>query len=317
MNTLTIETYIKHNDEDKVPVIFPLSDGQKPTDFLAANREFVDTLLEEHGAVLLRGFAIHSVSEFNRFALTYSPNLLEYNNRSTPRTRLGGNIYTSTEYPSTMVIPQHNENAYTNSWPSKLLFYSAVAAESGGETPLADSRNILKRMDDKLIQRLEDQGLMYVRNYRAGLDLSWQEVFQTDNKEDVNKYCRDNTIAFEWLEGGEHLRTKQIVQATTVHPKTKAKVWFNQINLFHIAATGIVGEELIREYGLLNVPRNVYFGDGSTIDEAILKQINEAITAEKFCFTWVRGDILLVDNLLMSHGRNAYTGSRKIAVAMV
>ena len=165
-----------HNNEEKVPIIVPVDKDQKPTDFLQSNRESIHSTLTKYGAVLLRGFNIHSVSEFNRFALSYSPTLLEYKNRSSPRTRLGGNIYTSTEYPSGMIIPQHNENSYTNSWPSVLLFYSVIAAESGGETPLADSRKILTHLDNDLLSRFDEKGVLYVRNYRAGLDLSWQEV---------------------------------------------------------------------------------------------------------------------------------------------
>jgi alpha-ketoglutarate-dependent taurine dioxygenase len=33
-------------------------------------------------------------------------------------------------------------------------------------------------------------------------------------------------------------------------------------------------------------------------------------------FRWERGDVLLLDNYLVAHGRNPYEGPRKILVAM-
>ena len=65
-------------------------------------------------------------------------------------------------------------------------------ADKGGETPIGDSRKILKSLPDHIVERFEKHGVMYVRNYQEGIDLSWQEVFQTDNKEDMDKYCQDN-----------------------------------------------------------------------------------------------------------------------------
>jgi alpha-ketoglutarate-dependent taurine dioxygenase len=31
---------------------------------------------------------------------------------------------------------------------------------------------------------------------------------------------------------------------------------------------------------------------------------------------WEKGDVLLLDNMLMSHGRSSFTGERKILVSM-
>jgi len=39
---------------------------------------------------------------------------------------------------------------------------------------------------------------MYVRNYGEGLDLQWENVFQTSNKSEVETYCRNAGIEFEW-----------------------------------------------------------------------------------------------------------------------
>ncbi|MGF1739616.1 TauD/TfdA family dioxygenase [Vibrio profundum] len=316
MSQSYVSGYVTRNNESVFPIVSPDNKGVKPSGWVNKNKQWLDENLRENGAVLLRGFDIHSLSEFNKFSLNYKGNLLSYDNASTPRTRLGGNIYTSTEYPKDVVIPQHNEKSYTNQWPNTLMFFSITVAEEGGYTPLADSGRILARLNRDILSRMEEYGILYVRNYHENLDLSWQEVFQTEIKEDVESYCLNNEIDFEWINSGEQLRTKQKSKFTLVHPETNEQVWFNQSNLFHISALGKAGGELRTQLGLDNVPRNCYFGNGEEIPNEFMEKINEAIHAETFSFPWKKGDILLVDNIRMTHGRTTFSGQRKVAVAM-
>lgn len=288
-----------------------------PIGWAQDNKDLIEQSLREHGGLLLRGFNINSISEFNKFSQIICPSLLEYTYRSTPRTNLGGKIYTATEYPADQSIPLHNENAYADSWPEKIMFFCAIPAKEGGETPIADSRKVLKRIDEEVVKKFEDTGVLYVRNYSPGVDLSWQEVFQTDNKQEVEKYCLNHSIKYFWNQEGPELTTKQLCQATLIHPTTKEKVWFNQAHLFHISGLSKdITQALIAEVGEKNLPRNSFYGDGTPIDEEVLNHIRDAYEREVIVFMWQRGDIMILDNILMAHGRKPYSGARKIAVAM-
>ena len=143
------------------------------------HKKLIEDEILKYGGILFRNFDLYSLSEFNRFVQVLAPDLLEYVYRSTPRTRLGGKIYTATEYPADRTIPLHNENAYSRSWPKKIFFFSVLVASEGGETPIVDSRNVYKKIDLGIRKNFEEKGVLYVRNYRSGMDLSWQEVFQT------------------------------------------------------------------------------------------------------------------------------------------
>jgi len=288
-----------------------------PFEWITENKSLLNNYLVKYGGILLRNFNISSISEFNRLVQSFSPDLLDYVYRSTPRTRLGGKIYTATEYPADRTIPLHNENAYSRSWPNKIFFFSVIVASEGGETPIADSRKVYKNIDSQIKNKFEEYGIMYTRNYTKGIDLDWQEVFQTEEKEEVEKYCKENEIEFEWKTGTPELTTRQTCQATLLHPVSREPVWFNQAHLFHISS---LDEEarlsLIRELGEENIPRNASYGNGEPIESNVLDHIREIYAQQMIKFKWHRGDIMILDNILMAHGREPYTGERKVAVAM-
>lgn len=285
--------------------------------WLSENRALVDQILGTVGGVVLRDLGFASVSEFNQAVQIFRKDLLDYVHRSTPRSKVGGKLYSATEYPADRIIALHNENSYTDSWPSLIFFYCLVAAERGGETPVADSREVYRRIDPAIREKFEREGVLYVRNYNEGVDLSWQEVFQTDNRSDVEEYCSTHNIQFEWHDRGPALTTRQRCQATMLHPRTNQHVWFNQAHLFHISALDNAEQRtLIDEFGIDNIPRNAFYGDGSPIEEGVIEHIREAYEQEKVQFSWQRGEIMILDNLLFAHGRSSFEGARRVIVAM-
>ena len=305
------------DQQESLPfVIQPAVEGVDVVNWAQNNRDLIETYLSQYGGVLFRGFHLSSVSEFEKFSNVFSQQLLEYTYRSTPRTREGGNIYTASEYPANQTILLHNEMAYTSSWPLKIWFFCVKAAEQGGETPIADSRVIYQRIDPAIRERFLQKGVMYVRNYFDELDLPWQTVFQTTKKAEVEAFCRETGIEFEW-KSEHHLRTWQRCQAVAKHPKTDEMVWFNQAHLFHISGLPTeVREGLFAMCKEEDFPRNAYYGDGSPIETSILSEIREIYHQEMIVFPWQEGDILMLDNMLVAHGRRPFVGQRKILVGM-
>lgn len=294
----------------------PLIPSLSLEEWAAADRSELRAALLRCGALLLRGFNRVDTEGLERFVGATFGGLLEYDNRSTPRTRVTGRVFTSTEYPADQSIPQHNEMSYADAWPRHLCFACLVAAPSGGETPISDSARVLARIPAPVRERFERDGIMYVRNFGHGLDLSWQEAFQQDEPGAVDDYCRAHGIQTEWLADGK-LRTRQISQATTLHPETGTRVWFNQAHLFHVSSLpGEVRSELERQFAPEDLPRHAFFGDGSPIGDAELETVRAAYAEEKIAFPWEAGDVLLIDNIQMGHGRRPYDGPRKVVVAM-
>jgi alpha-ketoglutarate-dependent taurine dioxygenase len=276
----------------------------------------LDQYLQQYGAILFRNFSISNEMAFEQFLNTVAGNLLKYQYCSTPRSRVSGLIYSSTEYPADQIIPLHNEESYARSWPMRLGFYCVTPADSHGETPIADSREVYAKIPLSIRKHFLKKKIMYVRNYGTGLDLSWEVVFQTSQKSSVEKYCRQMGISFEW-HGKDALRTWQVCPAVAIHPYTKETVWFNQAHLFHISNLPIhIREALLECVQEKDLPRQAYYGDGTAIDWEALNEIRRVYQEQTILFPWQKGDILLLDNMLTAHGRSAFSGSREILVGM-
>lgn len=297
-------------------ILKPTIEGLNLAAWAENNRQFIQSQLLQHKGILFRSFQVDGVAGFEQFIKAIAGELIEYSFRSTPRSQVSGNIYTSTEYPPEQFIPLHNEMAYSRNWPLKIAFYCIKKAELGGETPIVDSGKVFARLDEKIKNKFIEKGVMYVRNYGSNLDLPWQNVFNTDDKFEVEYYCQKAGIELEWKEG-DRLRTRQVCQAVARHPKTSEMVWFNQAHLFHISTLEpTVRQALLSAFKPEDLPRNAYYGDGSPIEDSVLEEIRHIYQQEIIVFPWEEGDILLLDNMLAAHGRMPFSGSRKVVVGM-
>jgi alpha-ketoglutarate-dependent taurine dioxygenase len=295
----------------------PAVDGFDLTDWCQQNRPLLDEMLLAHKAILFRNCGIDTVKAFNRFVTAlYGESLMEYRDRSTPREELARKVYTSTVYPAEYPIALHNEGTYWIKWPLKLIFCCITESTEGGETPIADSHRIYHRIPAPIREKFALKRVLYVRNYNDGFGLTWQDVFQTEDRNAVEEYCRRNDIEFDW-KPGNRLRTRQIRRAITRHPKTGEEVWFNHAAFFHVSSLEpTVRDALLREFREEELPYNTYYGDGSPIESEVLNVLRAAYRDETILFPWKKGDVMILDNMSVCHGRTAYSGPRKVVAAM-
>jgi hypothetical protein len=189
-------------------------------------------------------------------------------------------------------------------------------AAQGGNTPIASDRRAFPLLDQRIVNRFLEKKIMYVRNYGEGVDLTWQEVFQTQDRSVAEAYCRKAGMQVEWR-SGDRLRTRQVRRPVVKHPRTGETVWFNHAHMFHISSLEpAVRDSLLEEFKDDELPRNAFYGDGTPIETDVLEHIRETYRQAAISFAWQKGDILMLDNFLVLHGRDSFVGPRKILVAM-
>jgi alpha-ketoglutarate-dependent taurine dioxygenase len=228
---------------------------------------------------------------------------------------VGDHVYTSTDHPPRHRIFLHNEQSYNITWPLRIFFHCVVPPASGGATPVADCRNVYRRISPPLRERLEERDYLYVRHFGPHVGLSWREAFQTDDRAEVERYCADNDIELTWGED-ETLSTRQRRPVSAVHPNTGEMTWFNHLTFFNVSTLGPMVAEAMLLMGKENLPNNTYYGDGADIEPAVLDELRAAYEAETVVIPWQEGDIMMLDNMLVAHGREPYTPPRQIVVGM-
>jgi alpha-ketoglutarate-dependent taurine dioxygenase len=301
---------------DTFPIVVqPAQPGVSLEAWAREHRAFVDRVLARHGAVLFRGFGVASVPEFEAIARGFCPDLYgEYNDL--PKEPSGETIYGTTPYPSNKTILFHNESSHLHRWPMKQMFFCIQPSTTGGETPIYDGREVLRLLPPAIVDELERKGLCYVRNFSEGIDVSWQQFFHTTDRAEVEAYCAKAGMTCEWL-GPSRLRVRRVCKAVVRHPKTGERIFFNQVQLHHVSCLEpAVRKSLLALFSQEDLPRTVTFGDGSPIPDATMKEIERVLWQASRSFPWEKGDVLLLDNMLVAHARKPYTGPRKIVVAI-
>jgi alpha-ketoglutarate-dependent taurine dioxygenase len=329
-----LQARIQFLNELKLPAVITSLPGESLHTLLTNSREALAAIRLRYGAILFRGFQLHTPEDFHAAAaLAFENSLQDYIGGATPRGKVISGIFESTRFPANLYIPQHNEMSYLPSPPRMIAFFCEIPPEHGGETPLADSRLIYQLIPEKLRADLQTTGVSYhrylygprwnihhrTRNRIVKLHNSWMEAFSTTDPAVVERACESTSSTVTWdRELGAKINN--VLPAVRTHPETGEVLWFNQISSF-LSSPKSVGwlRWLLYRIAYPNPfrrPLHATLGNGQPIPLHQFDLINQAIESATIRFPWQRGDLLLVDNFLVTHGRMPFRGNRRILVAM-
>ncbi|NQZ20719.1 MAG: TauD/TfdA family dioxygenase [Colwellia sp.] len=288
-------------------------------EWFASNRHELIKLQHTYGALLFRGFGVDSAKLFEAFVTESSCVPFDtYLERQLKRDRVEGNVFTSTAHTKEGTIFLHNEQSFNLNFPRNIYFNSHKVAVKGGATPLADTRRIFQKIPEKLRNRLLKEGYLYQRNFMQNMYVDWPWAFQAESKLEAEEYFKANNILWEWKDDPLiTLTTKQVRSVALIHPVTGDKCWFNHCTSFNLNSIEANARKFIQSsFAEHEYPYQTYFGDGESIDEQTVALLKKIYLEEQVTFQWDEGDVLMVDNLSVAHGREPFEGERLVLAAM-
>ena len=315
-------------DAHKLPLFISPQEGTTFTlpDFLAwvrRTRPALDQLVVKYGAVVLRGFPLTGPEDFDQFTRIFPQFESGYVGGGAPRARVLGNVMEATRAAPELFLGLHQEMAYLPKYPARLAFFCRKPAESGGETIISDMKEFTRRMPTDIRDRLDRYGVHCVRNYTpAGTGravvadardgIAWDDAFGTSDKKEVEAACAARNLTPVWREDGGLSVITQL-PSFSAHPVTGEHIYRSNIHTNYIdTATGKLTHKVEGQ-----LATGYTYGDGSPMCIEDAQRLYDILTDLTRCWTWQAGDILIMDNLQLSHGRNKYTGTRETLVALL
>jgi alpha-ketoglutarate-dependent taurine dioxygenase len=311
-------------------------------DWLVENTAAREQQLHRSGAILFRGFeSLRTAEDFSSIAQVMAPEILDYAGGTTPRSAVTGKIVTSTDAPRHVVIGLHQEMSYLapsaefpDPTPDKVMFFCETAPGGGGQTPLADMRAVYKRLPRELVDRFERKGGLILHRRlptekKYGYEVTCPTAFGTTDRDAMRTLAEKNGWMMSWTDDGNLEVTHGVSPVVKTHRVTGERIWFNQAHLLHKSVApwrspwlGPGPMQRFRARMMMPLVQNRFYyhsthADGSEISLRDIELIRRTIAQETVMFDWHRGDVLLIDNKLVAHGRQPYTPPRKIFAALL
>jgi alpha-ketoglutarate-dependent taurine dioxygenase len=233
------------------------------------------------------------------------------------RSTVGGNktLLTATGKTQEFALPLHGEVYYLGQPPDLIWFYCAKAVSEGGETTVGDGFQIYRDLSESTARKFAERGIRYQRRLAPG---DWQAAFQTEDRGTVDAFCKTQGLALAWDADGSaitHFRSSALRADAAGN-----LAFINSLVLLGLAELAILNGQAaaaLPEAKALKPDFVVRWDDGSPIEPEILREVSKACYRNEAAVSWHTGDILMVDNRSVMHGRRASSGrDRQILVRM-
>lgn len=305
------------NEPPTVPLLTPADLAIEPGQLLdGPSKTVVSDLINAHGFVLFRGYDIKSDNDFHRFIESFGLDNFKYADSFSNAVRHNRTerVFTANEAPPNVEIFLHHEMAQTLTFPGALFFFCEQAAESGGATPVCRSDLTLKTLEAEnpnFVAKLRKVGVKYRNsmpseaNLESGQGRSWKDTLTVENEQEAEDKLSALGYRFNWLDdGGLSVQTPAL--AAVDHFGRGKDVFFNQLVA---AAAGWTMAADDKE------PR-LCFGDDSPMRQEDLADAINAAYRHTVDLNWQTGDVALLDNLKVMHGRRPFEGRRSVLASL-
>ncbi len=256
------------------------------------NRSECTSALAKFGLLVFRGFNFDG-DTFRSFSDAFMSQVLTHGARSRNKVSDDGTVVEVTRGQNAMCL--HREMAYVPWSPSLLWFHCVKAPDAGGQTTFGSGKDFALKLKSTTCQLLLQRPIVYRHKWpkeaRAGFfgtpDLS-AALEKLDRYQSVQIVsATEDLLEFEY-------KTRLLVQQ-------ESEVYFlnSFMNMLESAHLGLC---------------TVTFEDGAALPSAIIEEFKSVEEQIIQPHTWKNGDVVLVDNNKIMHGRRDFSGERTIHV---
>jgi len=293
------------------------ADGEALPKFLRGHKVGINRQVDQIGAVLFRGFGIDTAEKLDAVVEAYGEPGFTYEKSlsNAVRINLTPRVFTANEAPPDVTIFMHHEMAQTPLYPSKLFFGCLLEPETGGATPICRSDWVLDRLKEEqpeLVAAFREKGVTYTNvmpakpDPESGQGRSWKDTLSANTKKAAEGRLAEMGYSWEWQKDGS-------LKATTPRLDAIRNIGGDEESFFNQLIAAFKGWEDARN----DPSKSVRHGDGSAIDVAALNRAIEIADELTYDLNWRTGDVVLINNFRVMHGRKPYTGQRRVVASLV
>ncbi|MEM8772242.1 MAG: TauD/TfdA family dioxygenase [Pseudomonadota bacterium] len=301
----------------KFPAVVEPSAHDDLARLFADQRGDIERTLDATGAVLFRGFSLSTAEDFDRAVGAWGETNFSYDRSlsNAVRVNVTPRVFTANEAPPETSIYLHHEMAQTPLYPSRLFFFCETAPVSGGATPLCRSDIVLQRLEEEapeIVDFFRRKGVRYSNTLPAENDASsgqgrgWKSMLGVDDKAGAEARLVALGYDWRWLPGDVLRVTSPILPAVRDLADGRA-VFFNQL---------IAAYRGWRD-GRNDPTKSITFGDGAPVEPEHMSAAIRIADELTFDLNWRAGDVALIDNFLVMHGRRPFAGKRRVLASLI
>jgi hypothetical protein len=190
-----------------------------------------------------------------------------------------------------------------------------IAPETGGATPLCRSDILLEKLrevEPELIADFEIKGVQYTNimpaenDETSGQGRSWKSTLSANTKEAAQARLSALGYSWDWLENGA-------LKVTTPRLDAIRDIGNGETSFFNQLIAAFRGWKDARN----DPSKSVTFGDGTPIDVDALGTAIKLADNLSYDLNWQAGDVALIDNYRVMHGRRPYSGQRRVVASLM
>ncbi|MDZ8079099.1 MAG: TauD/TfdA family dioxygenase [Nostoc sp. DcaGUA01] len=256
---------------------------------LELDKEEIINLFKSYGILLFRGFMANA-EIFKEFSNSLSTDFINYAGGAFSRRVINGDETLLSVNDFKSEIKLHGEMYYQQNIPLMLWFFCANPPLKDGETTICDGRQFFNELSSSTKKLFRKNNLKFTVRMS---EEDWNKKYQTNDLSKLEEMCQKNNTHLQ-INADQSILLEYICPGIIPSRCGKYQVFINSL---------LPTKQLS--------PKILKFEDNSEIPDEVMSELNEI--AEKITteISWQKGDILMIDNTRILHGRRAFADDQR------